>query len=142
MKITYRQLCLAGACNSQTALFKRLFGASVEVTEELCITHPEFDFEWASRHLLTIKQRAEYKRIKGPALVENDRVQGLAWAEYKRVEGLAWAEYERVEGPAWAEYKRVEGPAWAEYKRVEGLAWAEYERVRGLAFFAATQIKE
>jgi len=107
------------ACTAQVDLFRHIFGESVEITSALCESvAAQFDWNWASRYLLTPAALAEYERVQGPALAEYERVQGAALAEYERVRGPARAEYERVQGPALAEYERVEGPAYAEYERV------------------------
>jgi hypothetical protein len=121
IKITSRLLKSKRACAEQVALFKELGGDTKLLTKELFLTHvSKFNIQWAVNNLLTSAQRAEYKRVSGPAV----------------------AEYERVRGLAYAEYERVSGPAVAEYKRVRGLAWAEYERVSGLALWNALNLEE
>ena len=103
MRITLQQLIDAGACKNQLELFAKLFGNSVEVTEERALlVVDQFDWSWAGR-LLSESACAEY-----------DRVRALAWAEFNRVCALAWAEYDRVPKSAQA----------AEYDRVSALAWA------------------
>ena len=80
MRIELKTLKELGACSEQVELFEKLFGDSVEVTEELCLKHAG-DFNWNfARQLLS----------------------GPAWAEYDKVCGLARAEYDKVCGPAWA----------------------------------------
>ena len=124
-----------GACPSARADFAQLFGASVEVTTDLCIEHAStFDWDWASAQLLRASAQAEYDRVRAPAQAEYDRVRASAQAEYDRVRAPAWAEYNRVCAQAGAEYDRVCAPAWAEYNRVCAPAWAEYDRVRAAAF--------
>lgn len=51
--ISLRQLKRLGACKEKAALFKKLFGNKVEVTEEMCIKHArDFDFAWAADKFL------------------------------------------------------------------------------------------
>src|SRR3990167_6928685 len=103
-----------GQCD-QVELFEKLFGASVDVTPELCAEHfDKFDWNWAAEHLLTPTGLAEYLRVTASA-----------WAEYKRVKAPAWAEYKRVTAPALAEYKRITAPALAEYHRVTAPAFGK-----------------
>jgi cell division septum initiation protein DivIVA len=104
------------ACAEQVELFKQMFGNSVEITPELCVSVADkFDFTWAVRHLLSPAARADYERVRAPAR-----------AEYERAKESVRADYERVRAPAWAEYyERVRAPAWAEYERVKARAFGE-----------------
>jgi hypothetical protein len=139
----YRALTLAtltahDACAGQVRLFSKLYGNSLNVTVERCVAVAErFDWDWASRYLLSAPALAEYERVRAPAWAEYQRVRAPAWAEYERVRAPAWAEYDRVWAPARAEYQRVRAPAWAEYQRVSAPAWAEYDRVSAAAFASA-----
>ena len=74
--------------------------------------------------LLNSAGKAEYEKIRQPALVE-----------YKKIEQSALAEYEKIEQPALAEYEKIEQPALAEYKKIEQPAWAEYEKIKQTAFW-------
>ena len=113
MKLHIQTLIDKGACSNQVELFRAMFGESVNVTQELCVSVADkFDFEWTALQLLT----------------------PTAQAEYERVRAQAWAEYERVEAPVRAKYERVEAPARAEYERVRASAWAEKERVMASTF--------
>ena len=68
MKITLAQLRKLGACPDEVAIFEKLFGESVEVTEALCVKHAEkFDWDWAAKRLLTKTQLDEYERIEAQA---------------------------------------------------------------------------
>ena len=43
-----------GACASQVALFRKMFGKSVDITEAICIEHAAaFSWNWASENLLS-----------------------------------------------------------------------------------------
>ena len=113
MKLELGTLKELEACSEQVELFEKLFGDSVEVTEELCLKHAgDFDWDFA-RQLLSGPARAEYDKVCGPALAEYNKVCGLALAEYDKVCGLALAEYDKVCGLALAEYDKVCGLAWA-----------------------------
>ena len=68
MKLTAKELESKGACASQVALFRSLFGEEVEITEELCAEHASaFDFDWAARNLLTAAALVEYGKIMAAA---------------------------------------------------------------------------
>jgi len=66
-QITLAQLNKAGACEAQTALFQKLFGKSVALTEALAVKHAQdFAFGWAARHLLSPSARAAYDAAVAP----------------------------------------------------------------------------
>jgi hypothetical protein len=68
--LTLATLKKKGACSEQVALFRKMFGRSVEITEALCVEHASvFSWGWAARNLLT-----------APACAEYDRVTAAAWA--------------------------------------------------------------
>ena len=91
-QITLLQLRKLGACADQCAEFKKRFGKSVEITEELCLSVAGvFSWDWAANNLLGAPALAEYGRVTVPAWAEYDRVIAAAWAEYKRVEAQAFA---------------------------------------------------
>lgn len=124
-KLTIAQLRKAGACAEELKRLKAIFGSSVEITEELCMTHAsDCNWDWA-RRLLSEAGSAEYNRVRASAQAEYNRVSASAWVEYDRVKTSALAEYDRVGGPAWAECDRVCASAQAEYRRVRASAWAK-----------------
>jgi hypothetical protein len=106
--MTSRTLTLAtlkkkGACKEQVALFRKMFGRSVEITEALCVEHAAvFSWGWAAENLLTAAALAEYQRVRAAALAKYQRVMAAALAEFGRVTAAALAEYERVKAAAWA----------------------------------------
>ena len=66
--LTLATLKKAGACSDQVALFRKLFGESVEVTDSLCVEHAEeFSWGWAAGNLLTAPAWTEYDRATGAA---------------------------------------------------------------------------
>ena len=68
MKITSELLKSKGACLESIALFVKLGGNKLELTEELCIEHAsKFDWCWAARHLLSASAKADYDRVKASA---------------------------------------------------------------------------
>lgn len=73
--VTLGLLAELGACGSQRREFENLFGNEpVEVTPELCEKHAEtFDWDWASRNMLTRDQFREYLRRYGAAKREYER---------------------------------------------------------------------
>ena len=95
MKITVKQLRDLGACAEQVEMFECLFGASVEVTEALCVKHAQ-DFgvgawDWAAGHLLSPSARAEYEAAVAPARAEYEAARAPAWAEYGAARARAFA---------------------------------------------------
>jgi hypothetical protein len=80
-ELTAKQLIEKDACPEQVRKFRRMFGASVRVTEARAISVADkFDFQWAADVLLSAPALAEYERVTVPA-----------WAEYERVRAAAWA---------------------------------------------------
>ena len=66
--LTLTTLKKKGACSEQVALFRKMFGRSVEITEALCVEHASvFSWGWAARNLLTAPALAEYLRATAPA---------------------------------------------------------------------------
>jgi hypothetical protein len=58
-----------GACAKQIALFKKLFGESVEVTEELCLKYyNKFAFWWAADNLLSVSAWEAYVKVRASAI--------------------------------------------------------------------------
>jgi hypothetical protein len=101
--LTLTTLKKKGACKEQVALFRKMFGRSVEITEALCVEHAAvFSWGWAAQNLLTAPAWAECERVTAPALAEYQRVRAAALTEYQRVRAAALAEYQRVTAPAWA----------------------------------------
>ena len=101
MQITLNMLTNASACSSQVKEFKKRFGTSVEVTEELCLSLAHvFDFSWAAHNFLRAPALAEYEKVRDSALAEYERVRA-AMAEYEKV-CAAMAEYEKVCAVAFA----------------------------------------
>ena len=112
MKLTLQQLTDAEACAPQVAMFRSLFGDSVEVTEDSCVAvFDKFKWNFAANNFLTPAARDEYKRVTTPARDEYDRVRAAAWAEYKRGTAAAMSEYRRVGASAGGEYDRVRAAA-------------------------------
>ena len=120
MKIAVKQLRALGACAEQVEMFECLFGASVEVTEALCVKHAQ-DFgvgawDWAAGHLLSPSALAEYDAATAPARATYEAARAPARAEYDAARATAWATYEAATATTWAEYDAARAPAWATYK--------------------------
>jgi len=106
MKIAVKQLRALGACAEQVEMFECLFGASVEVTEALCVKHAQ-DFgvgawDWAAGHLLSPSAWAEYKAATATALATYEAARAPARATYEAARATAWAEYEAARARAFA----------------------------------------
>jgi hypothetical protein len=117
MRITLDILKKKRACLDKQRLFKKLFGDSVDVTEELCIQHArDFDWSWAARSLL------------------NDAAQ-LACDE---AEAAACAAYNAAVASAWTAYSAAVAPARAAYDEAEASACAAYNEATARAFWRAS----
>lgn len=69
--ITLQQLIDLGACRDQRDEFERRFGASVEITRELCLEHSyAFNWYWVVKHFLpeSLQKDWNYADISGRAL--------------------------------------------------------------------------
>lgn len=97
--LTYATLVSSGACQEALEKFKEMFGGSVEVTEDLCISVVgTFDYWiWASRHLLTplgkekfIDYTAYARDIKRMAVFSGDKD---AERNYNLVKARTFARY-------------------------------------------------
>jgi hypothetical protein len=135
--ITYDQLKALGACREQLMKFRRVFGDSVDVTEELAAKYAqEFDFDWASSNLLRAAAKEEYSNAAKPALEEYRRAIVPAEEEYDRAVApalgrcgcsikLTWDGRIRATTLAWEEYLRATAPAREEYRRAIAVAFAK-----------------
>jgi len=123
-KITERMLWSRGACADQLDKFATMFPDGAVVTAENCeAVSSEFDWAWASNHLLNPSARAEYDRVRASARAEHDRTCAPAWAEYARMCAPAHAKYDLVYS-ARADYDLVYASARAEYDRVRARTFA------------------
>jgi hypothetical protein len=121
-----------GACADQLRLFEEMFGQSVDVTRDLCVSVADkFNFTWAARELLT-----------APALADYERATATAWPDYERATATAWADYGRATATAWADYGRATATARADYGRAMATARADYGRARAAAFANAYNSQE
>ena len=104
MIITLKQLDNRGACKGQRDLFEKLFGASVEITKELCIKHAsDFDWTWATKNFLSASAQVEYDKACASAQVEYDKACAPAQVEYDKACAPAWAEYDKACASAFAD---------------------------------------
>ena len=82
MIITLKQLDKRSACTRQRDLFEKLFGASVEITKELCIKHAsDFDWTWATKNFLSAPAQVEYDKARASAQVEYGKACASAFAD-------------------------------------------------------------
>ena len=115
MIITLKQLDKRSACTGQRDLFEKLFGASVEITKELCIKHAsDFDWTWAARNFLSAPARAEFDKARASAVAEYGKACASARAELDKACALAWAEYGKACASAWAELDKARASAFAD----------------------------
>ena len=112
--LTLKQLTEAHACEEQVKLFKKHFGASVEVTELLAESLArKFDFGWAGEHLLGHAAQAEYLKVCAAAGTEYLKAHDAAGAEYQKVCDVAWAELEKATKPPRDKYDKVRAVTFA-----------------------------
>lgn len=73
--LTLAQIKRAHPCNRDPKIFEAVFGDSVEVTfEGITKVALAFDWNFASRHLLTPKQQKHYREILLPQFRQIDRL--------------------------------------------------------------------
>jgi hypothetical protein len=126
------------ACVAQVKLFKKHFGASVEVTPELCVTVAlVFDWGWASQNLLSYSAGAAYDKACAPAGAAYDKVRAPAGAAYDKACASAGAAYDKVRASAQAAYAEACAPAWAAYNKARVPAQAAYDEACAFAFAVA-----
>lgn len=101
--LTYKRLRAAGACAGQLALFRKMFGDQVEITEALCVEHAHtFNFFWAADHLLhepawqayyaaRVQARQAYDDAIAPARQAYDAAIAQAEQAYYAAIAQAWA---------------------------------------------------
>ena len=83
---TSRVLTLAtlrekGACKEQVAIFRKMSGARVEITEAWCVEHAGvFSWKWAAEKLLSTPARKAYSEAVALARKAYDEAIALAWA--------------------------------------------------------------
>ena len=126
MIITLKQLDKRGACKGQRDLFEKLFGASVEITKELCIKHAsDFDWTWATKNFLSAPAQVEYGKACAPAQVEYDKACASALVEYGKARASAHVEYDKARAPAQVEYDKARASAQVEYGKACASAFAD-----------------
>lgn len=112
--LTLATLLERGACHKGVERFKRLFGDSVEVTEELCRKHAQtVDWDWAAECFLSSKALAAYQAMMTPALAAHHAAAVRAWAAHQAAGKAALAAYKAAVVPAQAAYQVATATAWA-----------------------------
>ena len=112
--LTLDRLERYGACQDATELFAALFGDSVEVTEELCVTHAmDFSWDWASKNLLSESAQAAYHAAEAQAREDYNAATAPTRASYNAAIADDWVAYDAATAPAWAAYNAAKAPAWA-----------------------------
>ena len=142
---TSRFLINLKACNSQLALFEKVFPRGARLSEANVVKAAKagLNLDWLAMETLSGPARAEYEKARDsalaefekarvPALVEFEKACDPALAEYQKACNLA--KYDKTLDPAYTEYMKVRGPAWAKYEKIRDLAWSDYQKVCGLAW--------
>ena len=90
--LTLATLKAKGACSEQVALFRRLFGKQVEVTETLCIEHARaFSWSWGACNLLSAQASDAYHEAIQQASDAFDAAIQPARDAYHTAQALAFA---------------------------------------------------
>ena len=135
MKITIQQLINKDACQSQVDKFRELFGESVDVTPELCLSvASEFDWDWAARNFLSAAALKLYKETRAAALKLYEETRATALKLYKETRADACKLYKETSAPAWKLYEETCAAAWKLYEETCAAAWKLYEETRAAAF--------
>ena len=138
MFITAELLESKNACSRQVLLFKSLFPKGTEVTRELCLRYAQnFDFYWASKHLLTERQRNCYNEAMTLAIKAYDEAMAPAIKAYN--EAMAPAD------KTYNEARTLTNKALNEAKALVSKVYAEavtpvnkaYKEARAIAFYAS-----
>ena len=125
--ITLGMLIRKKACQNQVDLFKKYFGKSVEITEDICLKYyNEFEFDWLIDNMLNEERREAYKAIKEPA-----------WEDYKAIQGPANEAYKVIQRSVYEAYKVIHGPAYIAYKAIQEPAYEAYNKEKARAFCVA-----
>ena len=133
--ITLKMLEEVEACPDQVVLFKKLFGDSTPVTEELCVKYAsDFDFDFAAEKFLTEAALGKYEKVSIVSWKECEKVSAAAWSLYRRVRDAALNEYEKAEDVVWKEYRKVIDAAFNEYKKTKAATCLEYRKTIALTF--------
>ena len=126
MIITLKQLDKRSACKGQRDLFEKLFGASVEITKELCIKHAsDFDWTWATKNFLSAPAQVEYGKARASAQVEYSKACASARVEHGKARASAQVEYDKACASAAAEYDKALASAQVEYGKACASAFAD-----------------
>ena len=125
--LTLQTLIEKEACEEQVRLFKKMFGDSVLVTEELCVKYAgKFNFVWASENLLSVEGQQAYKAIVRQA-----------WEAYVAIERPAGEAYDAVTRSALEAYAAVTRSALEAYVAVNRSALEAYDVEQAKAFALA-----
>lgn len=73
MVITLKEMQDSGACEKSVKRFRRIFGESLELTDEsIAKVAPFFDWDCAATKLLSEEQAETYERLVAPASIAFD----------------------------------------------------------------------
>lgn len=90
--LTLATLREKGACEEQVAIFRKLFGAQVEITEARCVEHAGvFSWNWAAENLLSALADKAYREAVALEDKAYDEAAALADKAYREAAALAWA---------------------------------------------------
>ena len=104
------------ACNSQLALFEKVFPRGARLTERNIVKafKAGLNIGWLVRATL-----------RGPAMSAYRRSICLAMQAYENTCNLAWIRYERADSLSWPKYKKIRDTAWNKYEKSCGGTWLE-----------------
>ena len=144
--ITLDMLIEKNACQEQANLFKKYYGKSVEITEDICLKYSnKFEFDWLVDNILSGDQREAYMTIQVPAYKAYNAIETAAGEAYQAIRVPAAEAYVAIRGPAynaiqtdaWKAYKAIEWRAYKAYYTIIAPAYEAYEKEKARAFFIA-----
>ena len=136
--ITLAMLVEKNACARQVEMFKRYFGKSVKICQNICDKYSsEFDIDWAAENLLNEVQHELYYTIRAQAWKAYNAIEWRAWEKYRDWDRTISETCNPRGVPPMAEYKAVESAAVKKYEATKEAAHKAYNKKRARAFCLA-----
>lgn len=151
--VTYHMLSQMGACYPQLSLFSKLFGDSVEVTEDIVKENVDrFEWDWAAEYLLPKSSYLEYMDSLSAMLRKTETDISLALHEYETAiqpayetyRSALWvavrnfetaSEYNAAEKAVDLIYREATKDALDKYDRLSSAAHHEYDEAASMVWF-------
>ena len=115
-KISAALLRRLGACERGVAEFEAASGGkSVEVTRDWCIAHPNLNYSWAARHLLSRPARDAYYEATKPAHAAYSAAIRPPWDAYYEATKAARRAHDEAAKAVQDAYDEAAKAAWRAY---------------------------